>query len=150
MTTKPNWNDPAMAACKGQLDGGLKMLEAIIEGTRKIHEAQLEAAVEAHAGAEATRKQLEGARDAQELWRIQSAWLSGCLNESLAYWRKLYEVALETQSCLAQCVVQQATTLAPGAPAATEAPMGAMLGIMDSAYKQWLEATRKAYALPTA
>ena len=106
MTTKPE--DAAIKAWKRQLDGALRVVEAIAEGSMKIRESQLAAATEAHASAEATRKRLKKAGDAQELWRIQGEWLSASMQMSLAYWRQLYETAAETQSCVAKCFYEPA------------------------------------------
>jgi hypothetical protein len=134
--------DTTLAAAKAQIDAGFRVLEAIAEATRRYYEAQLEAAVEAHAKAEATRKQLEQARDLPELWRVESEYLSCCAKESLAHWNSLREIALEAQGNVARCFGQ------PGA-----APSGATAGaplmeIMDTAYKRWLETTRQFYAAP--
>ena len=147
MTTKTpptaSWNASATAACKCQLDAGLKMLEAMAEGARRIREAQLDAAVEAHACAEATRKQLEKAQDPQQLWQIQSAYLAGCMKDAAAYWSAIAQAALETQASIGQCLAEQAAA----APALDTggAPLAEM---MDGAYQRWLETTRQFYAAP--
>jgi phasin protein len=113
----------------------------MVECARRIHEVQLEAAVEAHASAEATRKQLQGARDPQELWRIQSEWLAACLKGSLSYWSEISQAVLESQASIAASLGQPSAALLQGA-----APMQ----MMDSAYQQWLAATRKVLAAPAA
>ena len=135
MKKQPDCSDPVTTACKSQLDAVMKALEGVVECARRIHEVQLEAAVEAHASAEATRQQLQGARDAQELWRIQSEWLSGCLTESLSYWSALSQAVLESQASIAASLGQ---------------PSALLPGGMDGAYQQWLEATRKALEAPAA
>ena len=144
MTTKSE--DAAIKAWKQQLDGALRVLEAIEEGPMKMCESQLAAATEAHASAEATRKLLKKAGDAQELWRIQGEWLSASMQASLAYWRQLYETAAETQSCAAKCFYEPAGFFASQAslPAGTS-----MLGMMDEAYRHWLETTKQFYAAPS-
>lgn len=148
MTTQAEWSNPVTAACKSQLDGGMKALECMVECARRIHEVQLEAAVEAHASAEATRKQFQGARDPQDLWRIQSEWLSGCVSESLSYWSAISQAMLESQASIGKSMGEQAAALAPGA--ATGNPAAPLMQMMDGAYKQWLETARKALAAPTA
>jgi phasin family protein len=99
--------NPALAAWKRQLDSTLRMIEAICEGSRKIGEAQLKAAIEAHASAAAADKILAKAGDAQELWRIQNEWLAASAEKSLAYWRELCEVVMETQSTIAKSLSEQ-------------------------------------------
>ena len=149
MKKQPDCSDPVTAACKSQLDAGMKALECVVECARRIHEVQLEAAVEAHASAEATRKQLQGARESQDLWRIQSEWLSACLQGSLSYWSAISQAVLESQASIAASLAQPSALL-PGAGPITGSPAAPLMQMMDSAYKQWLEATRKALTAPAA
>ena len=142
MTT--NLQDTATAALKTQIDAWWRALEAVEEGARKMHEIQLEAAVEAHAITEASRKQLADAADAQALWRIQAEWLSRNLAEAQGYWRRLGDAARETQTAVAACVGP-----VPGAPLPSGGE-GALLEMVDKAYRQWLDTTRQLYAAPAA
>jgi phasin protein len=146
MTAKPD--DLAIKAWKQQLDTALRVVETITEGSMKIRESQLQAAIEAHAGVEATRKLLEKATDAQELWRIQSEWMSASLQKSLTYWRELYQAAAETQSSVAKCLCVQTPLFGPQAPVLPEASKDVLLNMMDTAYKRWLDTTRQFYAAP--
>jgi hypothetical protein len=133
--------DTFLAVAKAQVDASFRLLEAMAEGARCIYEAQLEAAVEMHASAEATRQRLAQASDAQEFWRIQSGFLAGWARDWLAHCSCLHERALEAQANVSRCLGQ------PGAGAATPgAPQ--LADIMDSAYKRWLETTRQFYAAP--
>ena len=137
MIAKPD--DLMMNAWKQQVGTALKVLEAVTEESRKMHEFQLAAAVEAHASAVSTRERFEKAADAQELWRIQSDWWSANLNRSLAYWRQLYEAAGRTQACLAGCA---------GIPAGSTAPATsnvALFEMMNDAYKRWVETAGQIY-----
>ena len=104
MTTETQ--DTYLTAAKTQLDASFKVFEAIAEGARCIYEAQLEAAVEAHACAEATRQQLAQARDAQEIWRIQSEYFSGCIRDWVAHCDCLRERTLEAQASVSRCLGQ--------------------------------------------
>ena len=143
--TKPE--DTAMAAWKGGVDSWWRALEAMTEGARKMHEVQLKAAVEAHASTEASRKQLAGAADAQAAWRMQAEWLSRSANESLACWRRLAEIAGETQAAVAACMAAQAPLGMPlGIPG--QSGNAAMMQMMDKAYRQWLETAQQFYAAP--
>jgi hypothetical protein len=131
---------PALEAWKQQIDAGWRMIEAITEASRRTREIQLEAAVAAHAGMEASRKLLAQAQDVQELWRIQSEWLSRSFAESMAYWQRLQQAALETQAALGAGL--------PAAAPAVAADGGAMAQMMDNAYRQWLQATQQFYSAP--
>jgi hypothetical protein len=128
--------DPVVTAWKQQVDAALGAVEAITEGARRIHEKQLEAACEAHACAEATRKRLAEVSDPNELWRIQADWLAANLQSSLSYWRCMCEAVVETDTNVAKF-------LGAYAPAMPEAPPLALGDMMDKAYKQWMETTRK-------
>ncbi len=127
MTMNPN--DIALQAWKQQLDGALQAFEACTEAFLRLREAQLEAAVDAHAAAEAVRKQVAEAKDVQELWRIQGEFLTSTMTKSVAYWRELYEALAQTPS------PQVGKNLAES---------------MDAAYKRWLETTQQFYASPMA
>ena len=146
MTATPG--DLAVKACKQQLETAMSVIEAITEGSKRMREAQLKAATEAHASVEALHKRIAGAQDAQELWRIHSEWSSANLGKALAYWRELYEIALATQSSIVKCLTQQALFSGPQAPAIAEASHIPVLEMMDTAYKRWLETTRQFYAAP--
>ena len=142
----PQAMDGALLAWKRQLDAGLRAIEALTEGAMKLRETQLAAAAEAHASAEATRKLLDAA-DARQLWSIQNEWLLASLRSSAAYWQQLHQAAWETQANVARCLCEPADFLAPQ-PAAGEASKGALLEVMDDAYKRWLQATQHFYSPP--
>jgi len=149
---------PAQAAqaWKAQLDTALKLVEALTEGAMKMHETQLEAATDAHANAEATRQSAAGAAGPAELAKIGSQWMQHNAEHAAAYWRALFEAALETNASLLKCLGEAGAALgaaaAPGAagvaPLDVEASKNALLGAVDGAYKQWLEATRRLYGTP--
>ena len=141
MTTKPE--DLITNVWKQQVSMALKMVEAITEQSRKMREAQLTAAVEAHANAVATRERFERTVDPQELWRIQSEWWSANMNRSLAYWQEIYEAAGRTQACVAACLGTPA-----GGDAASTVSTGtnvALFEMMGDAYKRWLETAGQIY-----
>lgn len=91
-------DDAILTLWKQQADTGLRIVEEMVEGATKIHEIQLEAAVEAHAVAVATQQSLAGAENASELSRIQAECLVENVLASTACWGKLCEAALETHS----------------------------------------------------
>jgi hypothetical protein len=92
--------DLAVSTLKENIDASLRMFEALTEATLKIHETQLRAVTEAQASTEAVRKQFEHATNPEDLWRIQSEWMSGGLEKSLSYWREMFEAAAQAQSTI--------------------------------------------------
>lgn len=95
------------AAWKNGMDSWWRAVEALTEGARRLHEIQLETAVEAHACAEASRRQFAEAADPQAAWRIQAEWMTRNLADCQAYWRRLAETAGETQAAVTQCLCGQ-------------------------------------------
>jgi len=89
---------------KRQLDATMRVTEAIIEGSTRMHEVQIEAATEAHADAVATQKSLAAAQSPAELLRIQSEWLAANQKKSMEYWRSLYEAAAQTNAQVMDCL----------------------------------------------
>jgi phasin family protein len=126
--------DPFMQAWKAQLDTGLRVFETLTEGAMRICEAQLEAATEAHADLEATRKAIATAGDFPQVMKLCTEWASANTEKSLACCRSLFEAVAETDKEVAKCV---------GTPMAL--PQGVDLGMIDSAYKQWLEGVQRMY-----
>jgi phasin family protein len=112
------------------------MLETLAEGSTRMREIQLEAAAGAHADLEATRKAIAAATDAAQLFRLQAEWTQANAQKSAAYWRSISQAAMETGAALAKSA---------RAEAAAPLPEPALLGMVDSAYKQWLDAAQRFY-----
>jgi phasin family protein len=93
-----------MDAWKRQIDATMRITEAIIEGSTRMHEVQIEAATEAHADAVATQKALAAAAGPAELLRIQTEWLAANQKKSMEYWRGLYEAAAATNAQVMSCM----------------------------------------------
>ncbi len=89
---------------KRQLDASMRITEAIIEGSTRMHEVQIEAATEAHADAVATQRSLASAAGPADLLRIQTEWLAANQRKSMEYWRHLYEAAAETNARVMSCL----------------------------------------------
>jgi phasin family protein len=140
MTTKPE--DFLLQAWKQQLDLGLRLIETIVEGAIKLREVQIEAATDAHADAVATRKSVADAGDLAQLAKLQSEWTRANVQKCAAYWRDLYEVAMRTQGELASRAGVQ-----PPAAAVSGEPNKALFGMIDDAYRGWLDATQKFYRI---
>jgi hypothetical protein len=113
-------NDVLLQTWKAQLDSGMRLLESITEGAIRLHQAQLEAATEAHAEIEATRKAVAGATDAAQLMTLCAESARATAEKSFARWRSLVQ--------------------------APEGPLGMFkLDTIDGAYKQWLETLQGVY-----
>jgi phasin family protein len=136
-------------AWKQQLDTGLRLIETVIEGAEKLRESQLEAAVEAHADAEATRKAIAAATDPAEIFRLQNEWMNANVRKCAAYWRSLYEVIAETDTEVARCACAVSPTSAQSVPGfGPDVSNQALFNLIDNAYRQWLDATQQFYKLP--
>jgi phasin family protein len=135
--------DVLVQAWKQQLDIGLRVMEALVEGATKLREMQLEAATAAHADIEATRRSVASAKDVSRLLEMQAQWASANVQKCADYWRRFYEVTVRTQTDLAGCLAPRPS---PAAPA--DDSKQALLSLLDKAYKQWFEATQQFYKLP--
>ena len=100
--------DFILNAWKQQVDIGFRVIETLIEGATKLHEAQLEAACDAHADLVATRKTMAEATSASELLKLQAQWAGANMESCMAYWRQMYEAMSETNADLASCMQKKA------------------------------------------
>lgn len=148
MSSKPE--EFLIQAWKRQLDGGLRVLEALAEGAIRTREVQLEAAAKVHADTVATLKAVAAASTAAELIRLQAQWTRSNAEACLAYWRALQQEARQTNAELAKCLSGQSTLAAPESLGDLEASKQALLGALDNGFKQWLAATQQFYKLPAA
>jgi phasin family protein len=129
MTPKPE--DFLLQAWKRQADTGVRLLEALLERSTRIHEIQLEAATQAHADLEATRKALIAASSLPEILNVQTQWAQANAQKCLAYWRTICEAAVPLPEAF------------KGAD--LDVSKDALLGMVDSAYKQWLDTAQSFY-----
>lgn len=145
MTTNPE--ALLLPAWKKQLEASLCAMETIVEGSIRIRQLQLEAATDAHADIQATRQAVAAATDATQLIKLQSEWLQSNARKSLAYWRSAYEALVETDAALVQRAYAETALPVPEAFKAgnLEASKQALLGIVDGAYRQWLDAAQRFY-----
>jgi hypothetical protein len=80
-----------MDAWKRQLDTAMRITEAIVEGSTRMHEV-------------ATQKALAAAGGPAELLRIQTEWMVANQRKSMEYWRNLYQAAADTNAQLMGCM----------------------------------------------
>jgi hypothetical protein len=83
--------DVFLQGWKAQLDAALRLAENVTEAAIRMHEVQLEAAAQAHADAEATRKAIGAATDLAQAMKIYTEWARGNATKSLLYWRTLFQ-----------------------------------------------------------
>ena len=140
MTPKPE--DFLLQAWKQQLDIGLRLIETMVEGAIQMRQVQLEAATETHTNAAKTRKSVADASDLAQLVKLQAEWTRANVQKCAAYWRDLYEVATRTQGELASRAGVQ-----PPAAAIEGDANKALFGMIDDAYRGWLDATQKFYRI---
>jgi phasin family protein len=132
-----------MEPWKIPFDTTLKLVEALTEGAMKMHETQLESATDAHANAEATRQSIASAGDPAAIMQLYAQWAQHNGAHAVAYWRALFDASLETHAALLKCLGAAGTPGAAIAPLDFDSSKNALLGAVDSAYKQWLETTRR-------
>jgi phasin family protein len=96
--------DAMLRNWKQQLDATFRVIEALTEGAERMHETQLEAAAGTHADAVATQQAALRAKDAAELAQVQLQWARANAEKAMAYWRAMYENAVQTGTQLAACL----------------------------------------------
>ena len=116
MNARPE--DPFLEAWKSQYESAMRVIEAISEGSQKLREAQLRAAMHAHETASEMRRRVSAAEDARELCAMQGEWLATNIGAALGYWREVLEIAMQTQSTIAGCLA--APAMRPAARASRE------------------------------
>ncbi len=140
-----------MNVCKQNVDCGMRVVEALAEGATRIREIQLEAATEAHAAAVATQKCIAGATQPADLWKLYSEWLLASAQKSAAYWQEIGRAVNETNTAVLKCIGEGAQALpAAAAIGDGDAAKQALAGVIDNAYKQWVDATREFYRFSSA
>lgn len=140
MTPKPE--DFLLQAWKQQLDIGLRLVETMVEGAVQMRQVQLEAATETQSNAAKTRQSVADASDLAQLVKLQAEWTRVNVQKCAAYWRDLYEVATRTQGELAS----RSGVQTPAAALQGD-PNKALFGMMDDAYRGWLDATQRFYRI---
>lgn len=97
-----------LQAWKQQLDTGFRVIETVVEGATKLHEAQLEAACGTHADLVATQRKIAEAASACELLKLQAQWAGANVESCLAYWRQIYEAVSDTSAGVVDCMQRKA------------------------------------------
>jgi hypothetical protein len=138
---------------KKQAESGVRMMDAMVEATARMREAQLAAAQETHARAEALQQALASAKSAQEMWGEQWNWTIASCERSAAYWRNLFEAMNEANAKIARCMREGAGAAGP-LPFSGELPSTGLQAV-DNAYRdmiktsqQFLQSAASAFGAP--
>ena len=118
-------------ACKPAVDCNMRVVEALVEGATRIHELQLQAATEAHAGAVATQKTVAQTADPGKIAQLYGEWMIANAQKSVAYWQSIAQVVMETNAAILKCFGEGASAV----------PVAGL----DDAYTRWAKATRDFY-----
>ena len=138
-------------ACKDNIDCGMRVIEALAEGATKVRELQLEAATEVHANTVATQKAIAATSDPAEMWKQYSQWMLANAQKSAAYWQTIAQAMTETNAAVFKCLTQVAQQVQASATVGEgDTAKAALAGMIDNAYKQWMDATREFYGASAA
>lgn len=92
---------------KEQVDTGIKMIDAIVQGAVEMRTSQLAAATEAHTRDLDAEKSVMGARTASDLLLIQLNWMTANMERSMAYWNQMFQAAADANAKLLECLREQ-------------------------------------------
>jgi len=104
------WEDTSrqmLQSWKQQLDTGLKLIDAAVQGTLEMRSSQLAAAMETHSRDLDAEKLVTGARSLSDLLAIQLEWMTGNLERSMAYWNQMFQAAADANSKFLECLREQ-------------------------------------------
>jgi len=133
-------------ACKDNIDCGMRVIEALVEGATKVRELQLEAATEVHANTVATQKAIAACSDPTEMWKQYSQWMLANAQKSAAYWQSIAQAMGETNAAVFKSLTQVAQQVQASTPLGDgDTAKAALTSMIDNAYKQWIDATREFY-----
>ena len=141
--------EAAATAWKRQIDLGLQVAEAIVEGTQKAREIQRNAAAETHAWLEAARKTL-GAAPPGELAALDMRLAQENFAKMGQYWAALATNVRDTQSRIFELLMRNSAATPLLAEATPGQPADVLNEMVDAGYKQWLNTLRSFYAAPAA
>jgi hypothetical protein len=117
------------------------MMDAVVEATTRMREAQLAAAQETHERMQALQKSMAGAKSAQEMWGEQWNWALASCERSAAYWRNLFEAMNEANGRIARCM-QEGTNMAGPLPFSGELPATGFAAV-DNAYREMMKSSQQ-------
>jgi hypothetical protein len=137
----PDAPDQILEQWRKHSEAGLRVMDAVVEATAHMREAQLAAAQETHQRMQALQKSLTAAKSAQQLWGEQWNWALGCVEQSAAYWRNLLEAMNEANAKLMRCM-QEGAGAAGQLPFAGELPSTGF-EVVDKAYREMVKSSQQ-------
>jgi len=150
MTDAP---DQMLEQWRKHAEAGVRMMDAVVEATTHMREAQLAAAQATHQRMLDLQKSLASAKSAQEMWGEQWNWALASCQSSADYWRNLFEAMNEANGKIARCMQEGASAAGP-LPFSGELPSTGF-EVVDKAYRdmikssqQFLQSATNAFAPP--
>jgi hypothetical protein len=113
------WEDASgqmLQSWKQQLDTGLKLIDAAVQGTLEMRSSQLAAAMETHARDLDAENLVTGAKSLSDLMAIQLEWMTSNLERSIAYWNQMLQASVDAYGKLVECVRAQVQSAEPERP----------------------------------
>ena len=133
--------DQILEQWRKHAEAGVRMMDAVVEATGHMREAQLAAAKETHERMQALQKSLAAAKDAQEMWGEQWNWALASCERSAAYWRNLFESMNDANGKIVRCM-QAGAGIAGPLPFSGELPSTGFQ-VVDNAYREMVKASQK-------
>lgn len=147
--------DQILEQWRKHAEAGLRMMDAVVEATTHMREAQLAASQETHERMKALQKSLAEAKSTQEMWGQQWNWALASCEQSAAYWRNLFEAMNEANGKIARCM-QEGASIAGPLPFGGDLPSTGF-DVVDKAYREmitssqrFLQSATSAFAPPAA
>lgn len=133
--------DQILEQWRKHAEAGVRMMDAVVEATARMREAQLAAAQETHERVQALQRSLAAAQSAQEMWGEQWNWALASCERSAAYWRNLFETMNEANGKIARCMQEGASSAGP-LPFSGELPSTGFQ-VVDSAYREMIKSSQQ-------
>ena len=122
-------------------EAGVRMMDAVVEATSHMREAQLAAAQETHERMQVLQKSLAAAKSAQEMWGEQWNWTLASCERSAAYWRSLFETMNAANGKIARCMQEGASVAGP-LPFSGELPATGFQ-VVDNACREMIKSSQQ-------
>ena len=133
--------DQILEQWRKQAEAGLRMMDAVVEATSHMREAQLAAAQETHERMQALQKSLAAAKSAQEMWGEQWNWALASCERSATYWRNLFEAMNAANGKIARCMQEGASAAGP-LPFSGDLPATGFQ-VVDNAYREMIKSSQQ-------
>ena len=133
--------DQILEQWRKHAEAGVRMMDAVVEATTHMREAQLAAAQETHERMQALQQSLAAAKSAQEMWGEQWNWTLASCERSATYWRDLFEAMNAANGKIARCVQEGASAAGP-LPFSGDLPSTGFQ-VVDNAYREMIKSSQQ-------